>query len=75
MSGTTSMAELCSQHMEKVFVSKEIIEQFIPMSLDYMKQLLDVNGLGISKLKYGFDDPKLLNILLKLILISLNMIL
>jgi hypothetical protein len=52
--------ELCSAHMEKIFISKEIIEQFIPMSLDYIRQLLDIKMGRLSKLKYGFDNAKII---------------
>ncbi len=52
--------ELCSAHIEKIFISKEIIEQFIPMSLDYMKQLLDIKIGRLNKLKYGFDNIKII---------------
>ena len=57
--------ELCSNHMEQIFISKEIIEQFIPMSLDYMKQLLDIKMGKISKMKYGFDDIKIIKYFIK----------
>ena len=53
-----------SSYGENIYIH-EIIEQFIPTSLDYMRQLLDIKMGKISKMKYGFDDIKIIKYFIK----------